>query len=103
MNKYLQRIYLNIFFILLYKKLFFLFCYNKTIYVPFECMNNKSTLSKKYLFLKPASGSENYYKFIASIGIGTRIGIGILMKYRNSYRNRYKIWYRPITNMHNTA
>ena len=49
---------------------------------------NKSTLFKKYLFLKPALESKNYHEFIA--------GIGILMKYRDSYRNRYKIWYRPI-------
>ena len=61
------------------------------IYVPSECIINKGTLSKKYLFIKPASGSENYYEFIACIGIG------ILMKYRDSYRNRYKIWYRFIT------
>ena len=34
-----------------------------------------------YLFLKPASGSKNYHDFITCIGIGTRIVIGILMRY----------------------
>ena len=89
MNKYLQGICLNIFFlniysfhfILLYKKVFFRFYNNKTINVPSECIINKSVLSKKYLFLKPASGSENYHEFIAYIGIGTQIGIAILMRY----------------------
>ena len=81
MNKYLQGItssfFLNIYsfhFILLYKKLFF-FCCNKTIYGSFECIINKSALSKKYLVFEPASGCENYHEFIACIGIGTRIGI----------------------------
>ena len=60
-------------------------------------MINKSTLSKNCLFLKPVSGCENYHEFIACIVIGSRIGIGILMRYRDSYRNRYKIWYRPIS------
>ena len=46
------------------------------------------------MFLKPASGSEFYHEFIACIKIETRIGIGILMRYRNCYN----IWYRPITN-----
>ena len=104
MNKYLQGIYFNIFFlnnfpfhfILLYKKHFLFFCY-KTIYVLSECIINKTTLYKKYLFLKQASGSENYHEFIACIGIETRMEIGILMRYRDSYRNRYKIWYRSIT------
>ena len=50
---------------------------------------NKSTLYKKYLFFKPASGSGNYHEFIACIGIGTDIGIEILMRYQDSYRNRY--------------
>ena len=27
------------------------------------------TLSKKYLFLKPALGSKNYHEFIACIGL----------------------------------
>ena len=93
MNKYLHGIYLNIFFlniypfpfILLYKNLF-LFCSNKTIYILSECIFNKSTLYKRYLFLKLALGSESYHEFIACIGIGTRIGIEIkiLMRYRDS-------------------
>ena len=70
-------------------KNFFLFCCNKINYAPSVCIINKSTLSKKYLFLKPASGSENNQEFIACIGIGTRIVIGILMRYQDSYRNRF--------------
>ena len=56
---------------------------------PPECIINKNTLSKKYLFFKPASGSENYQKFVACIEIGTgiKIVIGILMGHRDSYRN----------------
>ena len=64
---------------------FFLFCYNKAIYVLSECIINNSTSSKKYLFLKPASGSENNHEFIACIGIG------ILMRYRDSYWNCYTV------------
>ena len=60
-------------------------------------MINKSTLSKKHLFVKPASGSENYHQSIAYLRIGTQIGIGISMRYRDSYGNRYNIRYRPIT------
>ena len=100
MNKYLQKIYLNIFFLNLYsfdfillcKKLFLLFCYNKIIYVPSECIINRSTLSKKYLLLKPASGSENYHEYIACIGIRSYFGIRILIWYWNCY----KIWCHPI-------
>ena len=97
MNKYFQGIYLNIFlpkqlpFSFYFIRNFFSLYHNKTIYFPSECTINKCTLSKKYLFLKPASGSENYHEFLAYIGIG------ISIKYRDSYRNRYKIWCRPIT------
>ena len=84
MNKYLQGIYLNIFFS---KHLhfsfhfnirnFFLFCYSKTIYVSFECKLIKVLCPKIILFLKPASESKNYHEFNACIKIVARIGIGI--------------------------
>ena len=63
---------------------------NKMIYEHSQYMINKCTLSIKHLFVKPASGSENNHEFSEGIGIGTHIGIGIgsLMQYRDSYRNR---------------
>ena len=91
MNEQLQEVYLNIFvwtvtlFILFDKNLIFLLY--KTIYVPSESIINQSTLSKKYMFLEPASGLKIFINSlqVSESGlvsqsefwwcIGTRIGI----------------------------